>query len=111
MTEESVIGYRIFKALGIMMSHPIKVSWCAPLDQETKDSRNVSSERNGIYKSKNVWAKMNQRPGKPQKARGPIEKIETKEKRTVVTECLEYIRCYARCFVHIISRIVFPFYR
>lgn len=36
---------------------------------------------------------MNQRTGKPQKSRGPIEKNEIKGKRTGVTECLQYIRC------------------
>lgn len=49
MTEESVIGYRLFKSLRIMVSHPIKVSRCAPLDQETKDSKIVGQgERTSI---------------------------------------------------------------
>lgn len=52
MTEESVIRYRLSKALGIMVNHPIKVSWCALLDQESKDSKIVSPGGKDIYKSK-----------------------------------------------------------
>lgn len=51
MTGGGVIGYRLSKSLGIMVSHPIKVSWCAPSDQETKDSKTVNPGRQGIYKS------------------------------------------------------------
>lgn len=49
MTEGGVIGYRLSKSLGVMVSHSIKVSWCAPLDQEMK-GRQASINHKGLEK-------------------------------------------------------------
>lgn len=46
---------------------------------------------------------MNQKPGKPQKSKIPTEKNEAERKKTGITACLQYIRYYARFFIHIIS--------
>lgn len=81
-----------------MVIRPIKVNWCAPSNQETKTSKTVSSGKKDIYKLRRASAKMNQKPGKPQKSKSPTEKNEAEGRRTVVTECLQYIRYYARFF-------------
>lgn len=67
-----------------MISHPIKVSWYAPLDQETKDSKNVSPGRNGIYKSKKVWAMMNQRPVRHRYQEVPLRRMRRKRRELLL---------------------------
>jgi len=51
MTGGGIIGYWLSRSLGSMVSHPIKVSWSAPSDKETKESKTVSPGRQSIYKS------------------------------------------------------------